>query len=249
MFPFLHIGPLTIPTPGLIVILGLWVGLSIAEKYSKKWGIEASTIYNLIFTSLIAGLIIARLVYVFRYYPSFIEDPISIILPNPNMLDLSGGLVSGALAALIYANRKKLDFWRTADALMHIFAMLSISASLANLASGNAFGSPANLPWSIDLWGARRHPVQLYEMLGASLVLWILWPSRSWLSVLKPGGLVLLFLALTSLNKLVLETFRGDSILVFEHYRAMQVLALAVLLISVIALRKKLPVPTSLNIG
>ena len=241
MLPILHIGPLTIPTSGIIYILGLWVGLSFAEKHSKRRGIEASALYNLVLVSLLVGIIAARLVYVARYPSSFLADPLSIVLPNPNMLDLPGGLAGGSLAALIYANRKKLGFYQTLDALTPALAIMAISASLANLSSGNAYGSLTDLPWSIELWGAKRHPAQLYEMLGACLTLFVMWPARPWLDMLKPGGVFWAFLALSSFSRLFLEAFRGDSIILLDHYRGMQILALAILMVSLWFLGKNLP--------
>lgn len=245
MFPYLHIGPLTIPTAGLIIILGLWLGLSLAEKYSNGHGISSNTLYSLVFTSIIAGIITARLAYVVRYPSSFIDNPISIILPNLYMLDTSAGFAGAALVALIFINRKKLDFWQVADALTPALAVFVISLALANFASGDAYGSPTNLPWGIYLWGTKRHPVQLYEMVSLGLILWLLWPSRSWISLLKPGGLFLSFVSLISLNKLIFDAFRGAGSLIFDQYRTGQVVALFILLISLIALRRKLPHPSN----
>lgn len=86
-----------------------------------------------------------------------------------------------------------------------------------------------------------RHPTQAYEIITASFVLFILWPERTWLGVLKPGGVFWTFLALSSLNRFILEAFRGDSSVFLEGFRTMQVLSLAILLTSLCALRKTFP--------
>jgi phosphatidylglycerol:prolipoprotein diacylglycerol transferase len=243
MFPYLHIGPLTLPTPGLIIILGLWLGLSFSERYSSRHGIEANTLYNLVFTALFAGLISARLVYVLRFSASFLADPISILLPNLNTLDPIAGIAGGLLAALIFSNRENLAFWQLTDALTPALAVLAVTIPLANFASGEAYGSVSRLPWAIDLWGAKRHPVQLYELFGSLLILIVIWPSRPWINSLKSGGMFLSFLSLLSLNQLIVEAFRANSPLLLDHYRAIQVISLVTILVSLKLLRSKYPTP------
>jgi prolipoprotein diacylglyceryl transferase len=241
MLPFVHIGPLTIPTPGLIMIVGLWIGLSLSEKYSNKHGLTANNLYNLVFISIVAGIITARIVYILQFPSPFLTDPLSSFLPNPNMLDLPGGLAGCMIASMIYIQQKKLGVWQTLDALTPMFAVLAVSIPLSNLASGDGYGSPSNLPWAFELWGTRRHPSQIYELLAASFILIGFWPSRFWIHQLRPGGYFLMFLVATSTCKLVLEAFRGDSLLILQHYRGTQVFALVILLISLWGLRKRLP--------
>lgn len=241
MLPILHIGPVSIPTPGLIILLGIWIGLTFSEKHSQKLGLSSSTIYNLVFLSLIAGVIFARLYYVYLYPELFLENPLSLLIPNPNTLDPRAGLLGACLAALIYGNRKKLGLWQTLDALTSMFAVIVIALALSNLASGDAYGAPTNLPWAIHLWNADRHPTQIYETLGALFVLLLTYPTRKWITQVKPGGLFLIFLAASSVNKLIIEVFRGDSILIFNNLRLIQILSLSTLMLSLLLLRKKLP--------
>ncbi len=54
---------------------------------------------------------------------------------------------------------------------------MMLAVPLANLASGDAFGAPSSLPWAIELWGAARHPVQIYEAVAAGLILWVCRPA------------------------------------------------------------------------
>jgi phosphatidylglycerol:prolipoprotein diacylglycerol transferase len=94
--------------------------------------------------------------------------------------------------------------------------------ALAHLAAGTAFGKPTTLPWGIDLWNAKRHPTQIYELIVSLLIFGILWFRKNG----YPGGSeFLLFTALTAGARLFLETFRGDSILVFGGVRLAQVIA------------------------
>jgi prolipoprotein diacylglyceryl transferase len=224
MFPILQIGPLALQTPGLMYLLGLWFGLSLAEKFAPRRGVSADTLYNLVFTGLIAGILGARLGYVVQYPGAFLTSPLSLVSLNPGLLDPFSGCAAALIASLVYGARNRLEVWNTLDALTPFFAVFMIGAALANIASGAAFGMETSLPWGIELWGAKRHPTQFYELAGAILILLAL-GRRSKDSSAPAGTLFLAFLALTAGARLFFEAFRGDSTLILRGIRAAQVVA------------------------
>ncbi len=77
------------------------------------------------------------------------------------------------------------------------------------------------------LWGEYRHPTQIYELIGALLILGPLWRTRA--QGLFPGFNFLLVVALTAAARVFLEAFRGDSLVLPGGWREAQVLGLAVL--------------------
>jgi prolipoprotein diacylglyceryltransferase len=88
----------------------------------------------------------------------------------------------------------------------------------------------------MELWGAMRHPSQLYEILASLLILGLLWFQQAGL---HPGLHFLTFAGLTSAARLFLEAFRGDSTLVLGGYRAAQILAWMVLALSLFLLDRE----------
>jgi phosphatidylglycerol:prolipoprotein diacylglycerol transferase len=232
MFPILQIGPLAIQVPGLVLLLGAWSGLALAEKHASQRGIPAGLLNNLVFVAMITGVIGARLAYVIRYPEIFTANPVGLISLNPGLLDLWGGLVTAVVGASIYAQRKGLNFRPSLDALTPLLSVFAIALGLSNLASGQAFGSPTDLPWGIELWGSKRHPTQAYEILAAGLILFLLWPGRLRWQNAQPGRYFLSYLALSALARLFLETFRGDSALLPGGFRLAQVVAWSLLAIS-----------------
>jgi phosphatidylglycerol:prolipoprotein diacylglycerol transferase len=151
MMPVFQLGPLALPLPGIILLLGLWLGLLLAEKNAYRSGIQKDHLYNLVFIGLLAGLIGARLSYIIQYPQVFLEDPIGIISRNLGLLDPWGAAVGALLGGLIYGQRKHLSIWHTLDALTPLLAVFSVALGLSHLASGSAFGNPTTLPWSIQL--------------------------------------------------------------------------------------------------
>lgn len=229
MLPIIQVGPLALQVPGLILLVGLWLGLLISERRARRFGDNPADLYNLVFIGLIAGVIGARLSYTVTYPDAFSGNLLNLVSLNPGLLDPFSGSLIAIAAIVIYMYRKKLPGWRTLDNLTPLFAVLAIAYGVSHLASGNAFGSPTNLAWGIHLWGSLRHPTQVYEIITASLILIaILILDRSGWSE-SSGILFLAFLSLTSASRIFIEAFRGDSILISGGFRLAQVVAWLVL--------------------
>ena len=240
MLPILQVGPFALQLPGLILLAGLWLGINLAERYADRFGVKASELSKLIMLSLLAALLGARLVYALRYLEVFLASPLSLLSLNPGLLDSLGGLACAILVGWIYTQRKKLPLWGTLDALTPAAAVMAIFLALAHLASGAAFGAETNLPWALELWGATRHPSQIYEALAAALILLVCWPGRKTWHESPPGTYFLSFVALSAGARLFLEAFRGDSLTWLWGLRTNQIIAWLVLAISLwgIAVRR-----------
>jgi prolipoprotein diacylglyceryltransferase len=60
MFPYLRLGPFILPIASLALLAGFWLGLSFVEREAVCLKIKAPTLSNVIFYSLLAGLVGAR---------------------------------------------------------------------------------------------------------------------------------------------------------------------------------------------
>ena len=237
MVPVLHVGRVAIQTPGLILILGLAIGLNLAEKYFLKVGLQPAKAYTLVTIGLIAAAIGGRLAYAIENFSAFAASPASLLSLNLSLWDPAGGVLLGVAGSTAYGLRQKLNFRALLDSLTPTLAVMMMAIDLANLASGSAFGEPARLPWSIFLWGEWRHPTQIYEALGAiGVLMWVLWRFSKIYSenLSRPSwpGLFLQFAAWSAGLRVFLEIFRGDSSLLFGQFRAAQVVAWIILAIA-----------------
>ena len=220
------------PRHFILIVVAMWVGLTLAEKQSGRYGVSKEQLNNIAFYSLFGYIIGGRLLFALSNLSAFSQSPLSIFSPNPDLFDPTGGLVVAILVGFVYGQRQRLQLWGTLDALTPIFAMLAIGISLANLAAGTAFGSPTTLPWGIDLWNATRHPSQIYELIASLFIFGWIWFRKSDSS----GGILFLnFVALTAGARLFLEAFRGDSTLALGDFRLAQIVAWIILLAVIIA--------------
>ena len=231
MFPVLQIGSLSIQTSGLILVLGLWLGLTLAERLALRFRVNSDILPTLALIAIITGIIGARLSYAAQSPQAFLDKPLSLLSLRPNMLDPLGGAVIASIATLIYGNRKKLALWPTLDALTPLLASLGIALGLAHLASGDAYGTPTTLSWGVFLWGTQRHPSQIYETLAGSLTLWLVWPRTESTPEVE-GKTFGQFAALSAGASLIIHGFRGDSTIVAYGLRLEQIIAWAILAVS-----------------
>lgn len=234
MFPILSVGPLALQLPGLFLLVGIWVGTLLIDREASRYKLAASILNNLVLIALVAGMLGARLGYALRFVDVYLREPVGLFSLNPSTLAPTEGLVAGVIVALIYAQRKKLPLWSTLDALTPGLTLFAVFVGLAHLSSGDAFGAETSLPWAIELWGANRHPSQVYEILVALLVFFTLLRLR--LSASFEGFLFLVFVAFSAWARLFLEAFRGDSVIVFGVLRSAQLVSLLVLLASLVML-------------
>ncbi len=224
MFPTLQLGPLALPVAPLSLILSIWLGLSLTEKFAKKHGQNADALYNLTFITILSAIAGARLFFAAQNFSAFAQTPLSLFSRETGSLDPFGAFAAALLAALLYGRRAGLKFWATLDGLTPLFAVFAVGLGISRLASGTAFGMETSLPWGIELWGAVRHPTQVYEIGLALLILLSLgWWANG--KQIGNGALFLLFVILTAGAQLFVEGLRGDSTLLPGGLRAGQILA------------------------
>lgn len=229
MFPTINVGPLAIHTPGLILLIGVWVGLLRTERFARQLQLDPNRIYNLVLLSLLFGLVGSRLAYAAENPGAFSNNLLGLLALTPNMLDPFGGIAAALLAAVIYGRKKNLPLWPTLDALTPAAAVFMIVLGFSHLASGSAYGTPTDLPWGILLSGANRHPAQIYEILAAVTAALLIWPRRDQIWAEISGVRFLAFTSLSAAFRIFLEAFRGDSKVVFSVIRLPQLIGLLIL--------------------
>ncbi|MEJ2750016.1 MAG: prolipoprotein diacylglyceryl transferase, partial [Anaerolineae bacterium] len=74
MIPVINLGPLVLPTAGLVYILGAWFSLSLVERTARQLNLNAERVYGVAATALFGGLIGARLTFVAIYWRAFADN-------------------------------------------------------------------------------------------------------------------------------------------------------------------------------
>jgi phosphatidylglycerol:prolipoprotein diacylglycerol transferase len=95
MFPVFQIGHVAFQAPGLILIAGVYLALSLADRFAPVHGIPPAKLDNLVFIALAAGAVGGRMSYALENLSAFIASPLSLVSPNYQLFDLPGGLLIG----------------------------------------------------------------------------------------------------------------------------------------------------------
>jgi len=236
MFPYLRLGPFILPMASLALLAGFWLGLSLVEREAVRLKINASMLSNIIYYSLLAGLVGGRVGYALEFPSVYFAKPLSLLALTPTTLSPYMGLAIGLIAFAIFVQRKQLPLRQTLDAIAPGLALFIVFVGLAHILSGDAYGAPTSVAWAIRLWNEYRHPSQFYETFIALTIFLVIRERFP-----KPEGAGLNFLltvALFSASRVFLEAFRGDGIFWPGGFREAQVIAFVVMAISFYWIRK-----------
>ncbi len=226
MFPFIHLGPLTLGTYGLMVATGLICAFFILRADFARRGVSVDAEAIIGITGL-AGLAGSRLYHLLESPREFFADPWPLLFSTMGFAFV-GAILGGFAALVLLARRFKIAALLMLDVASPAAAMGYGIGRIGCLLSGDGdYGKPTTLPWGMAFphgivpttescveWGApadcRVHPTPIYEFLVAVLIFWILW--RLGAIALKkraPNGLIFAaYLVLTGFARFLVEIIR-----------------------------------------
>lgn len=193
---------------GALIVAGIALGIAVAVGRARRFGVERFDELAIGLLGVCGGLVGGALLFVAIHARMFVAEP--SLLRQPGLV-FYGGLVGGAGAALAYCRAYGVSLPRAADAAAPGLALGHAVGRVGCLMGGCCYGKPvaASFPLAVDVAGALRHPVQLYEAAGLVVLAaaTVLAPP----SVTRRPGLVFtLYLAGYALLRIVTEYWRGD---------------------------------------
>ena len=238
MYPLVQIGPFRLSSGGLALLLAIFLGSSVMARVARSRGGEklARAADNCFYPVLIGAVIGARLWYGLFNLDLYGRNPALFIALRVSDFAWPGALLGGMLAGELWCRWNGFDELKLADSAALTLPLVQALGSAGLLLSGEAFGIPTTLPWGVPLFGATRHPTQIYLALAALLSLIVLW--RLARRPLPIGGLWIVYLGLQGLTLLLLEALRADSLLLPGGIRVAQVFGLFLLLYALYWLRQ-----------
>lgn len=193
MYPFIHLGPVTLGTYGLMVATGLICAFYIlrADFGRRRMSADAEAIIGI--TGL-AGLVGSRLYHLLESPSAFFADPWPQLFSTMGFAWF-GAVIGGFLALLWLARRFRISWLLMLDIASPAAAIGYGIGRFGCLLSGDGdYGKPTSWAWP---WGmsfphgvypttvacveqgwpsnCRVYPTPIYEFLVAILIFWILW--------------------------------------------------------------------------
>jgi len=230
MIPYLHIGPLSIPTFGLMVATGLLVAAYILQAdFNRRRGqllkYHSSMIgpadgpkdegFLIIGIAGLAGLVGARLYHVLETPRELIDHP-SVLISRFGFAWF-GGFLGGFVALAILAGRFRIPLLEFLDICSPAAAVGYGIGRIGCLLSGDGdYGVPTTLPWGMSFPNGvvptteRVHPTPLYEFfiwLAIGAFLWQL-GKRALAGEARSGEVFCGYLILTGVARFLIEFIR-----------------------------------------
>lgn len=237
----LKIGTFELRFYSLFILFGVLVSYSLARRQAKRENISLEQVDELVFYSVIFGVIGARTLYVISNWEFYSENPTEVFKVWHGGLSIQGAILAGITVFLLYSFLKKGVTFKPLQVLDLGATYLPLGQAIGrwgNFFNYEAFGEPTNLPWKMFVPPAMRpleyreyeyfHPTFLYESIWDFLLFLIL---TRYLKVYRKrfGEVFSLYLCFYSLGRIWIERLRLDSMYVGSIRLAQLLSALMIL--------------------
>ena len=242
----LDLGFIQIYWYSLFIFFGILVATFVILKECKHQNINEDFIVNLIFYTVIFGLIGARLYYVCFNLDYYLKYPLEILEIWNGGLAIHGGIIAGLLCVFIYCKKYNAKLLKLLDIVVVGLIIGQAIGRWGNFFNQEAYGAITTLEnlqklgipdFIIDgmyIGGAYRQPAFLYESiwcLAGFIALLIVRHYR----YLKTGQLTGVYLIWYSVGRFFIEGMRTDS-LMLGSLKMAQVISIVGIIIGVMML-------------
>ena len=242
----LDLGFIQIYWYSLFIFFFFFVATFVILKECKRQNINEDFIVNLIFYTVIFGLIGARLYYVCFNLDYYLKYPLEILEIWNGGLAIHGGIIAGLLCIFIYCKKYNAKLLKLLDIVVVGLIIGQAIGRWGNFFNQEAYGAITTLEnlqklgipdFIIDgmyIGGAYRQPAFLYESiwcLAGFIALLIVRHYR----YLKTGQLTGVYLIWYSVGRFFIEGMRTDS-LMLGSLKMAQVISIVGIIIGVMML-------------
>jgi phosphatidylglycerol:prolipoprotein diacylglycerol transferase len=211
-----QVGPFLITWHGVFSVLGIIAAVRLGGWLAPRVGIEEQSVYDLAVWMVVAGIIGARLLFVWENYHLFAGQWQRVFLLT------GGGIFGGLVGAYIWCRRQGVSYARVIDLAGPANAVGFFIGRIGDVINGEHHGTASNLPWAVIYTNAHTlgqpgrsvHPEVAYEMVLTALLLICLLPFFGRMIKGFPAGVTgLIWLAAYAAGRFFLSYMREDSLI------------------------------------
>ena len=218
----LTVGPLHLRAYGLLIALGVFAAVWLADRRWQEQGGEPGVISAIALWAVPGGLIGARLYHVVTDYELYTHHPLNAFQIWNGGLGIWGGVAGGVLVGWAVVRHRGLDMRAMLDAVAPALPLAQAMGRWGNYFNQELFGRPSRLPWALHVDLAHRQllpaslqqystfqPTFLYESLWDLIVVGlVLWAGHH--VRLRKGYLFAVYVALYTFGRFWTEWLRID---------------------------------------
>ena len=240
IWPRIEAGSLSISPHGIGIALGYLAGAQLMVRRARKYGgPKEEDIWNVLFYALLGAIIGARVGYVIGHLSEVTndgDDLLGVFRVWEGGISLLGGITGAVLAALPYAFRHKMGFWRMMDLAVPGLALGIVIGRIGDLVIGDHLGKPTDFalgwhclgsggdpalpadqyltrldqgsPPSLGCFDLTLHQTALYDFFSTLVLLFVLlWLGRR---VRNAGFLTIFFTVWYGTMRMITDFLRVD---------------------------------------
>ena len=229
------IGSLSVRWYGLMYVVGITIGLLVAWPYAKWKGFSEEQLEKVVYWSVPAGLVGARLYYVIQQpLGPFLSQPRRIFAVWEGGMAFYGAIFAVVLVILIAGWRMKISILKFLDVAALFAVVGQFFGRIGNIINGDIIGFPTKLPWGFvyanpnsfaPTHDTAYQPAAVYEALIDILLFAILWTLRK---KVKPGMLFFYYIIGYSISQVIVFIWRDNEV-IFLGLKQAQLTAIAVM--------------------
>lgn len=220
----LELGPIQIYWYSIFIFLGLLTASILIFKEARKRNIDEDFLINLIFNTIIIGLIGARVYYVLFNIPYYVSNPIEILAVWNGGLAIHGGIFAALAFILIYCKKKNINSLQLLDIIVVGLIIAQAIGRWGNFFNSEAYGQvttyaelkaqqiPTFIINGMYILGEYRQPTFFYESTWCFAGFLAMLIIRKY-KYLKRGQLTGFYLFWYGLGRLLIESLRTDSLM------------------------------------
>lgn len=210
-------GPIGVHSYGLMIALGLLLFLYLIQKNKRfhQLNLEDSFM-GILLIAITAGLIGGRLMFLATTSDEF-HSWLDLIAFWQGGFSILGTIIAITFVLPPYLSLIHVPIVPLLDLLAIYAPLVQSIARIGCFFAGCCHGTPTSAPWGIIYTDAQSaaplyvclHPTQLYSAIGLMLIfaaMYFIFQHR----FLRSGQLISIYLALVSLERFVIDFWRGD---------------------------------------
>ena len=240
----IEIGNIKIYWYSIMILTGVILGSIIVLKEAKRFNISKNKTSDMLFYTMIFGIIGARIYYVIFNLKYYIQDPISIIKVWEGGLAIHGGIIAGILYIIYYTKKNNIDTIRMFDICAPGLLIGQARGRWGNFFNGEAHGPITTLEYlqklhipnfiieGMKIDGNYYIPTFFYESLICIMGLIIILILRR-TNLFKKGNITSFYLIWYGIGRTIIESYRTDS-LMMNTLKQAQIISIIMITIGII---------------
>lgn len=238
----LELGPIQIRWYGVIIAVGILIGYLLAQRETEKKNFTENTLIDIVISSVISGIICARIYYVAFEWSYYKEHLSEIPMIMNGGIAIHGGLIGALGMAYLLTRKKHVSFFQLGDVAAPSIILGQAIGRWGNFMNQEAHGGEVSRSFleqlhipefiinNMKIDGVYYHPTFLYESIWNFTGFVILLLIRKHLKI---GQTLLSYAIWYSIGRLFIEGMRTDSLMITEHLRIAQMISIAIIIVAI----------------